>query len=184
MFDPHPASEWLWPESRLTYENALPVRALLVAGRYLDSQTTIDVGLRLLDWLIDAQTAPEGHLTPIGNGWWPRGGQKSQFDQQPIEATALLLAAETALELTHDDVYRLAIERAYAWFLGANDVGLSVATPERGACHDGLTPTRVNGNEGAESTLMWLTALEHVRAMRTAHAERGPSRAALAASPA
>jgi len=183
-FDPRPSTPWMWPESRLTYENALPVRALLVAGRYLGSETAIDAGLRLLDWLIDVQTAPAGHLSPIGNGWWPRGGPKSQFDQQPIEATAMVLAAETALELTKDDVYRVAIERAYAWFLGANDVGIPIATPERGACHDGLTPTGVNGNEGAESTLMWLIALEHVRTMRTAEAASPASPAVLAASPA
>lgn len=169
-FDSRPASGWLWPEARLTYENALPARALLVAGRYLGSQPTIETGIKLIDWLIDAQTAPTGHLSPIGNGWWSRGGEKSQFDQQPIEATALLLAAETAHELTNDQVYRVTIERAYAWFLGANDLGLPVAAPERGASHDGLTAVGVNDNQGAESTLMWLIALEHVRAMRAAQA--------------
>ena len=37
----------------------------------------------------------------------------------------------------------------------------------RGACRDGLTRTGVNMNEGAESTLMWLIAAEHIRAVRT-----------------
>jgi hypothetical protein len=60
------------------------------------------------------------------------------------------------------------VERAYAWFLGANDVGVPVADPDRGASFDGLTPTGVNTNQGAESTLMWLTAVEHVRALREA----------------
>lgn len=172
-FDARPASGWPWPELRLTYENALPARALLVAGRCLDSEPTIDTGIRLLDWLIDSQTAPTGHLSPVGNGWWAGGGEKSQFDQQPIEATALLLAAETAFELTHDKAFHMAVERAYGWFLGANDVGLPIALPERGACHDGLTPHGINANQGAESTLMWLTALEHVRAVRQAQPRTG-----------
>jgi hypothetical protein len=167
-FEARAATRWLWPESRLTYENALPVRALLVAGRHLDSQPTIEAALGVLDWLIAVQTAPAGHLSPIGNAWWSEGAERSQFDQQPIEATALLLAAETAAEITNDETHRVAIERAYAWFLGANDLGLAVAAPERGAGHDGLTATGVNTNQGAESTLMWLTALEHVRAMRDA----------------
>lgn len=167
-FDSRPAGAWLWPEARLTYENALPARALLVAGRSLESEPTVASGLELLDWLIDAQTSSKGNFSPIGNGWWPSGGQKSEFDQQPIEATALLLAAETALDITDDPVYRVAIERAYGWFLGANDVGLAVAVPEEGACQDGLMATGVNVNQGAESTLMWLMALEHVRELRAA----------------
>jgi hypothetical protein len=169
-FASRPPSAWPWPESCLTYENALLARALLAAGRYLDSRPMIDLGVLVLDWLSDVQTSPAGHLSPIGNGWWRYGGVRSQFDQQPIEATAMLLAAEAALDVTGADRYRASVDRAYAWFLGANDVGVVVADPERGACHDGLTPTGVNLNQGAESTLMWLIALEHVRAIRGAAA--------------
>jgi hypothetical protein len=160
------APDWPWPESLLTYENALPVRALIVAGRQLDRPSMIDVGLEVLDWLIASQTAPEGHLSTVGNGWWVRDGAKSQFDQQPIEATALLLAAESAYLVTEDARYRAAVERAYAWFLSSNDLGVPVALPERGASYDGLTPRGINTNQGAESTLMWLIASEHVRAFR------------------
>jgi len=182
-FESRPASAWPWPESRLTYENALPVQALIVGGRYLGSQPMVDTGLDVLDWLIVAQTAPAGHLSPIGNGWWPRGGEKARFDQQPIEATALLLAAESAYRATDDERYRAAMERAYAWFLGENDLGLAVADPARGAGCDGLTPSGVNTNEGAESTLMWLIALEHVRAVREARPPTtAPGQRVLAAS--
>ena len=48
----------------------------------------------------------------------------SHFDQQPIEATALLLAAESAHTVTGGARYLAAMERSYAWFLGANDLGL------------------------------------------------------------
>jgi hypothetical protein len=161
---------WPWPEDVLTYENALLPRALIAAGRRLGSDLMTDTGLDTLDWLIEAQTSSEGHLSPIGNGWWPRDGDRSRFDQQPIEATALILAAKSAHAATRDDRYRVAIERSYAWFLGANDSGLRVADPERGACKDGLTPRGVNANEGAESTLMWLMASEHTRATRDANA--------------
>jgi hypothetical protein len=165
-FVPHTRSPWPWPESRMTYENALPVQALIVAGQYLRRQPMQEAGLDLLDWLVGAQTSPRGHFSPIGNQWWSRGGEKSRFDQQPIEATALLLAAESAYFVTDDERYWTAMERAYAWFLGKNDLGLDVADPERGAGCDGLTPHGVNTNQGAESTLMWLIALEHVRAIR------------------
>ena len=49
-------------------------------------------GLRSLDWLIDVQTAPEGTLADRQRVV-AAGRRDVQFDQQPIEATALLLAA-------------------------------------------------------------------------------------------
>ena len=136
------------------------------------------MGLLALDWLIDVQTSDAGRFSPIGsNGFWPRGGTRARFDQQPIEATALILAAEVALAQTDEPRYLDAIERAYGWFLGDNDVGLAMADPATGACFDGLEPADVNRNQGAESTLMWLTALEHVRAIRR------PASAAVATVP-
>ena len=127
-------------------------------------------GLAALDWLIDAQTSRDGHLSPIGNDWWPRRRrERSTFDQQPIEATALLLAAESASSVTGDASLR-----------GSDGALLRVVPrrqrprrstspiPASGACCDGLDPTGVNLNEGAESTLMWLIAAEHIRAVRAA----------------
>jgi hypothetical protein len=159
---------WPWPEPIVTYENGLLPRALIVAGRTLRAEAMIATGLTVLDWLIERQVAPEGHLSPIGNDWWPRDGTRSTLDQQPIESTALLLAAEAAFEATSDARYRTAMERSYAWFLGENDLSVKVVEPDRGGGFDGLTRRGVNTNQGAESTLMWLTAVEHIRSARSA----------------
>ena len=159
--------EWPWPETSLTYENGLPAQALIVAGSRLGDADAARTGLRVLDWLLAVQTLPGGRISPIGcHGWWPRDGARARFDQQPIETTALLLAADAAYRTTGRERYREAAERAYAWFLGDNDVGALVADPGRGGCHDGLTPGGVNANQGAESTLMWLMATERMRALR------------------
>jgi hypothetical protein len=158
---------WPWPEPILTYENALVPRAMIAAAERLGARAMLSIGLHVLDWLIEVQTAEAGHLSPLGNGWWEHGGTKSQFDQQPIEPTSLLLAAEAAFRATGKDRYLAAMERAYAWFLGRNDLGVPIAVPARGACRDGLTSAGPNMNEGAESTLMWLIAVEHIRALRT-----------------
>ena len=159
--------DWPWPEQSLTYENALLPRALIVAGVRIGEARMLATGLRVLDWLIDVQTAPGGQLSPVGNGWWPRGGERSRFDQQPIEATALIAAAEAAHAATGDHRYVAAMELAYGWFLGANDLGLGIADPIRGASKDGLSRMGVNLNEGAESTLVWLIAAERIRRMRS-----------------
>ena len=160
--------EWPWPEDALTYENGLPAHALIVAGSHLGDADAARTGLRVLDWLLAVQTLPDGRISPVGcRGWWPHHGPRARFDQQPIETASLLLAADAAYRTTGRERYRDAAERAFAWFLGDNDVGVPVADPERGGCHDGLTPTGVNANQGAESTLMWLIAAERTRALRT-----------------
>jgi hypothetical protein len=169
---PCSTTSWRWPGPQITYETALVPRALIVAGHAHGAPDAVAAGLRVLDWLIDAATAPGGHLSPVGNGWWLDGGERSRYDQQPIEATSILLAAEAALDATGDVRYRTAMEAAYAWFLGHNDTGIQVADAVRGASHDGLTPSGPNLNEGAESTLMWLMALEHVRRLRATPSPR------------
>jgi hypothetical protein len=175
---------WPWPEPILTYENALPAQALVVAGDHLGDGAMLAAGLRTLDWLVEVQTAPAGHLSPVGNGWWRRGGERSKFDQQPIEAGALALAAADAFVATGRARDRDAVERAYGWFLGANDVGIPVAEPALGGCHDGLEPGGVNANQGAESTLVWLMALERVRRVRATRPLAGvPAAPARATAP-
>ncbi len=158
------AAEWPWPEPVATYDNGVLPQALIVAGRRLRRSDWVDLGLRSLRWL---QTAPEGHLTPVGNrGWWPRGGTPARVDQQPIEAVSLLEAARSAYEATEDPAWAGAMESAFGWFLGANDLGIALADPERGACRDGLGVDGPNGNKGAESTLAWLLVVERIRALR------------------
>ena len=176
-------SDWPWPDPVVTYENALLPRALVVVGLRLDDDAIIRLGCGVLEWLALAQTAESarqtaesgrqtaesGWLTLVGNEcWWPRGEAAAQFDQQPIDATAFLLAAEAAYVATAAERYRRMAEMAYGWFLGDNDTGVPVAIPATGGCHDGLTAGGVNRNQGAESTLMWNTALEHVRRLRAA----------------
>ena len=157
------------PSPILTYENALPVRALIVAGAHHRSRPMLDIGLARLDWLIDIQTV-DGHLSPIGNGWWPQGGKRSTFDQQPIEPTSLLLAAEAAYVVTGQD----ATATRWSWPTPGSSAGttsgIPVADLAHGACFDGLTRRGTNKNQGAESTLMWLTAVEHMRAHRASAA--------------
>lgn len=161
-------ADWPWPEPALTYENALVPRALIVAGAALHDDRMRRRGLDMLDWLIGVQVAPEGHLSPVGNTWWQRHGTRGRFDQQPIEAFSLLAAVQAAFAVTGNPRFHEAGERAYAWFLGGNDLGIAVADPARGSCHDGLTATGLNDNRGAESTLMWLNSVERILALRAA----------------
>ena len=160
-------SEWPWPEPVVTYENGLLPRALIAAGSRLDDEAMLRTGCRTLDWLAQTQTADSERLSLVGNrGWWRRGESPARFDQQPMEAASLLAAAEAAFAATAEERFRHLAEMAYGWFLGDNDRSVPVAIPTTGGCHDGLTPDGANLNQGSESTLMWLTALEQLRRLR------------------
>jgi hypothetical protein len=54
-------------------------------------------------------------------------------------------------------------QRAFDWFIGWNDLGQELYSPESGGCRDGLHVDRVNGNQGAESTLAFLLSLAEMR---------------------
>ncbi len=159
--------DWPWPEPILTQESAISARALIVAGRRIADQRMVDMGLAVLEWLVRTAVAPRGHLSPVGNGgWWPQGGARAHFDQLPTEPASILLAAETAFLATGDRHHLHDMERAYGWFLGANDLDVEVADPERGGCRDGLGSQGCSLDQSAASTVAWLTALEHIRRVR------------------
>jgi hypothetical protein len=54
-------------------------------------------------------------------------------------------------------------QRAFDWFIGWNDLGLELYSTETGGCRDGLHVDRVNGNQGAESSLAFLLSLGEMR---------------------
>jgi len=55
--------------------------------------------------------------------------------------------------------WRADAARAFAWFLGGNDLSLPLVDLETGSCRDGLHPDRPNENRGAESVLSYLLGL-------------------------
>jgi hypothetical protein len=87
-------------------------------------------------------------------GWYPRGGVKARYGQQPLEAAAMVDAAFAALDVTGDERWRSAAETAHEWFFGGNDKRAQVAT--KTGCRDGLDAAGVNGNMGAESAALLL----------------------------
>ena len=130
-------------------------------------------GLEALDWLARVQhaDAPSHHFVPIGsNGFYPRGGERARFDQQPVEAQAMVSACLEAYRITEDTRWRKEARRAFEWFLGRNDLQLPVYDPTTVGCRDGLHSDRPNANQGAESTLAFLQALLELRLSENAHA--------------
>ena len=169
MFKDNSSKDWPWFEDILSYSNAKLPHALLLCGRSLQRQDMTDTALTALAWMAKVQCADEGHFVPIGNrGFYPRDGERARFDQQPIEAQAMVSASLAAHVLTGDDTWMEEAQRAFDWFLGRNDLHTPIYDPGTGGCHDGLEPDHVNCNQGAESTLAFLLSLVQMRLAESA----------------
>jgi glycosyltransferase involved in cell wall biosynthesis len=152
--------EWPWFENVLSYANAKLPHALILSGQWIQNGEMLQAGLRSLEWLTKVQTSPEGHFAPVGSDdVYRRGGPMRHFDQQPIEAHATVSACVEAYRVTQERKWSEEARRAFEWFLGHNDLGLSIYDFTTGGCRDGLHPDRVSANQGAESTLAWLLSL-------------------------
>src|SRR5262249_16445703 len=124
-------------------------------------------GLRLLEWLVGGETRG-GHFsfTPVG-GWAP-GEPRPGFDQQPIEAAAMAGGRAGAVDATGEPIWADPVPPARAWFPGAKAVRGAVLEGGTGGCKDGLERDGVNENEGAESTIALIGALQQVRRVQAA----------------
>ena len=146
--------EWQWFEIVLAYDNARLPQALIAAGRALGRQDLVDCGVATLEWICSKQTSPEGRFRAVGTESFNRPyAEPLQFDQQPLEAQATVEACAEAFRTTGDRRWVIEAERAYGWFLGQNDLDLPLASQQDGGCFDGLMPTGLNRNQGAESIL-------------------------------
>lgn len=164
LFDRAAQPDWPWFEEVLAYDNAKLAHALILSGQATRQQPVLDRGLQALRWLAEVQNSEDGHFRPIGsNGFYPRGGARANFDQQPIEAQATVSACLDAYRITSDPWWYSQAQRAFDWFLGWNDLGLELYSPSTGGCRDALHVDRVNGNQGAESTLAFLLSLAEMR---------------------
>ncbi|HKX51292.1 MAG TPA: glycosyltransferase family 4 protein [Candidatus Binatia bacterium] len=170
LYKKNRADEWHWYEESLTYCNAALPHALLMCGHAIPNSSMTDAALESLKWLANLQRAGTsgGHFVPIGsNGFYRRGGERARFDQQPVEAQAMVSACLAAHRVTGDKNWHKEARRAFDWFLGRNDLNLPIYDPTTGGCRDGLHPDRPNENQGAESSLAFLQAVLELRLAET-----------------
>ena len=153
---------WPWPEPRLAYGNGLLSEALIAGGHAVGDDGAVDEGLRLLGWLVAAERLGDHFSFTPAAGRGPADARPA-FDQQPIEAGALADACARAFAVTHDDAWLDAIRSCAGWFVGQNDVGVAMFDPETGGGFDGLEEAGVNQNQGAESTIAFVSTMQHAR---------------------
>lgn len=159
--------DWPWFESHVTYENARLCEALIVTGAAISDGRSLEIGLSSLEWLCDQHRMHDGNFQPTGtNGFHHRDGERAVFDQQPVEAQAMVSACIEAYRVSGDETWLDEAGRAFDWFLGANELGIPLHDATSGGCRDGLHCDRANENQGAESTLAFLIAATEITAAK------------------
>ncbi|MCW3982755.1 MAG: hypothetical protein NWE96_02025 [Candidatus Bathyarchaeota archaeon] len=158
--------EWRWFEPHLTYDNARLVEALFLAYLMVKKPVFLNVAEEAMTFLLETQLV-DGVFVPIGNdGWFKRGGSRPFYDQQPLEAAAMVEAAVDGYLATKNERYLDVANVVFGWFLGRNSRNIMMYNPETGGCYDGLSADSVNTNQGGESSISYLLArlrLEGVR---------------------
>ncbi|MDB5126104.1 glycosyltransferase family 4 protein [Mucilaginibacter sp.] len=150
------SDDWEWFEESMTYDNAILPLALLHSCEITGNQKAKNIALKTMAFL-DKLTLSNGYLSPVGNdGWYYRGGKFPAFDQQAIETMAMVLMHFQAYKIFHKPQYIEKMFLSYKWFLGENTLRAPLYDYETKGCCDGLLPTGINRNQGAESTLAYL----------------------------
>ncbi|MCJ7634808.1 glycosyl transferase family 1, partial [Candidatus Bathyarchaeota archaeon] len=112
------SSDWRWFEPYLTYVNSVLPQALFEAYQETKQDRYAQVAEESLKFLLEVQILGD-KFVPIGNkGWYKKGGQRSMYDQQPVEASSMTEAAISAYRATGHRYYRRIAEIIFNWFLG------------------------------------------------------------------
>jgi hypothetical protein len=160
-FQANASEAWPWFEDVLTYDNARLAQALMTGGARVGDAGAVQRGLTALDWYLDqVGLGGENHMVLIGNLWRRKGEPQPAYegDEQPLDAAAVVEACAQAWRITRDPRYAEQARRAFAWFLGANRLGIPLYDNGSGGGRDGLQAGGANPNEGAESTLAYYQA--------------------------
>jgi glycosyltransferase involved in cell wall biosynthesis len=155
-YDENRSSDWKWFESLMAYDNGVLPLALLHSAQILKDDKITETALESMDFLTE-HTIKDGYLSIIGNEkWYKKDGERSMFAQQPIDAMAMVLMYHQAFHLTKDKEYLNKLFACFMWFLGENDLRMSLFDFETKGCCDGFESYGVNRNQGAESSLAYL----------------------------
>lgn len=158
IFRDNSKKDWVWFEDGLYYANGILPYALARASIFLNDKELEEIAVKSFDWLDEVSTH-DGIPSPIGqNGWYQRGKEKALYDQQPLEAADMVLAASELYLLTKEGKYLERSVEWYEWYEGKNIQQKSLINTNTGGIHDALTPHGINGNQGAESIVTYLLA--------------------------
>ena len=164
QYEENNSPDWKWFEPLLAYDNGILPLALLHSAEILKDDKITETALETMNFLTRI-ALKDGYLSIIGNEkWYRKDGERSMFAQQPLDALAMVLMYHQAFRLTKDKEYLNKLFACFMWFLGENDLRMSLFDFETKGCCDGFEKYGVNRNQGAESSLAYL--ISHLVVLR------------------
>jgi hypothetical protein len=158
QFNHHMSDQWQWFEDSLRYANAIIPYALSEYARLTGNENSRMIASKSFLWL-DSVSRVNRRPTPIGqNGWYYLGKDRALYDQQPVEAADMILAAFSLFRQTRDDRLFQSIKNWFSWYEGNNLQKTPLINTATGGIFDALTPGGANLNQGAESIVTYLLA--------------------------
>ncbi|OFY58751.1 MAG: glycosyl transferase [Bacteroidetes bacterium RBG_19FT_COMBO_42_10] len=156
LYEENSTVDWKWFEPLLAYDNGMLPLALLHSADILKDNKITEIALNSMNFLTEI-TLKHGYFSAIGNEkWYKKGGERSMFAQQPVDALAMILMYHQAFHLIKDKEYLTKLFSCFMWFLGENDLRMNLFDFETKGCCDGFESYGVNRNQGAESSLAYL----------------------------
>ncbi|PKP19538.1 MAG: glycosyl transferase [Bacteroidetes bacterium HGW-Bacteroidetes-21] len=156
QYEENSSPEWRWFEPIMSYDNGILPLALLHSAKRLNDEKITQIALESMNFLSEV-TLKDGYLSIIGNeNWYEKGGKRSIFAQQPLDALAMVLMFHQAFHVTKDKEYLTKLFSSFMWFMGENDLRMNLFDFETKGCCDGFERYGVNRNQGAESSLAYL----------------------------
>jgi hypothetical protein len=150
--------KWAWYEEYLTYANSSLPEALLYAFLTTGKPKYKMIAHISFEFLL-SHTFKGNTINVVSNrGWHHKEKVPNKFGEQPIDVSYTIQTLALFYSVFKDEDYLKNIEIAFSWFLGNNHLNQIVYNPLTGGCFDGLEEHNVNLNQGAESTVCYLTA--------------------------
>lgn len=149
---------WQWFENYLTYGNGILPESMLYAYLITNKPVYKKVALDSMDFLI-SKTFIDGNFKAISNkSWLHKDSEPELYGEQAIDVTYTIQTLNAFYNTFKTPEYKKKMKAAFNWFLGKNHLNQIMYNPVSGGGYDGLEKDNINLNQGAESTVCYLTA--------------------------
>lgn len=157
-YEIHASSDWKWFENYMTYGNGILPESMLFAYLVTNKPIYKKVAMDSLDFLMSKMFVNKNFKVISNNGWLQRGSECHEYGEQPIDVAYTIHTLNSFYDAFGTPEYKHKMKTAFNWFLGKNHLNQIMYNPVSGGGYDGLEKENVNLNQGAESTVCYLTA--------------------------
>ncbi|MBP4138670.1 glycosyltransferase [Flavobacterium geliluteum] len=157
-YEIHATKDWKWFENYLTYGNGILPESMLYAYLVTNKPIYKKVALESLEFLSSKMYTEKGFKVISNNGWYHKDSEPHEYGEQPIDVSYTIQTLNSFYTAFKNTEHKQQMKIAFNWFLGKNHLNQIMYHPVTGGGYDGLEKENINLNQGAESTVCYLTA--------------------------